>query len=225
LVGDMPTGSRIALLSTDHQHRHIFFHAQHEPEVTALFERLVNRSAVVFDVGANVGYFSLLARDLGASVHSFEPNPFVRALLERSARLDDERLTILPYAVSDTLGTVPLYLSDLRNTGMTSLVRQSAESVIVPLVTLDEYVTSSGVIPELVKIDVEGHEGAVLRGAEMLLCEYRPTLVVETTQKATVDWLSERGYMPQTIRSDGKLDPFARLAGDDWENLCFTKLA
>src|SRR5688500_9184540 len=61
LRGRLPSGGRILLLAGDHAHRHIYFYGEYEPEVTRAFEDLLRPGLVVFDVGANAGYFSLLS--------------------------------------------------------------------------------------------------------------------------------------------------------------------
>src|SRR6202051_4453033 len=63
LVGRTVGGSPIALSMRDHQHRAIYFYGEYEPEITALFRRLVGPGSGVFDGGADAGYFSTLSRE------------------------------------------------------------------------------------------------------------------------------------------------------------------
>lgn len=223
LIGETPTGSKIALLSSDHQHRGIFFHGQYDPGLTRLLQRRVEPGMVLFDVGANVGYFTLIARDLGAQVHAFEPNPRVRSLLTRTLQLDGSNVVLEPLAVSDRTGTLPLYLSDGANTGKTSLERTTDSAVEVGLVTLDSYVAETGVVPDLVKIDVEGHQGAVLAGAERTMTDHMPTLIIETKDEAMIHRVESFGYQPFRIEPDGTLSPVTALSETrGWEDLYFT---
>ena len=203
LIGEVPTGSRIALSSPDHQHRHIYWFAEYEPEVTSLVHQVIKPGSVFFDVGANVGYFTLLARDLGASVHAFEPNPVVRALLERSLSFDDQRVVVVAAACSDQPGTVALYYQDPRNTGMASVEKVTATKVDVAATTLSDYWRATGVAPDLIKIDVEGHEYKALLGAGDVIESVHPDLVVEVTEHRTVDWLVRRGYAAHTLGARG----------------------
>jgi FkbM family methyltransferase len=223
LLGRTPGGSPMALCMRDHQHRAIYFHGDYEPEIAALFRRFVTSASVVFDVGANAGYFSLLSGELGASVHAFEPNPSVRALLRRSVALGSGDITVVPAACSDREGTTALYLSDPGNTGMSSVAAQSGRSVEVGLVTLDRYAHRAGVRPHLLKIDVEGHEREVLKGAGTLLEAARPIVIAETGGAGTIDFMTDLGYMPYRIRRDGSMpvhDGSLEFVGG-YENICF----
>jgi FkbM family methyltransferase len=228
LIGRTPGGSPIALCMRDHQHRAIYFHGEYEPEIAALFRRLVTPGSTVFDVGANAGYLSILAGELGAAVHAFEPNPRVRALLTRSVELGRGDIEVIPAACSDREGTAPLFLSDPANTGMTGLTGPTdgptgAGRVDVRLITLDEYARPTGARPDLVKIDVEGHEREVLAGARSLLADARPTVIAETGGVGTIELMRDLGYEPRRILPDGSTaahDGRLELLGG-YENICF----
>ena len=188
LLGKTLGGSVMALSMRDYQHRRIYFYGEYEPATTALFRRLVIPGSTVFDVGANVGYFSMLSCELGAAaVRAFEPNPSVRRLLVRSASLQSSDIEIVPAACSDHEGTMPLYLSDPRNTGASSLKRSTESSVDVDLITLDGYARRTNTRPDLIKIDVEAHELEVLVGARSLLETARPTVIAEIAETKRED--------------------------------------
>lgn len=203
LIGRVATGSVIALSSRDRQHRHIYFYEDYEPEVLAVLRQLVRRGSTFYDVGANAGYFTLAASDLGAEVHAFEPNPDVRALLERSATMNGASARINSAACSDTMGMMALYLQDSTNTGMASLEKPTDQRVDVPVTTIAAYAALSGAIPDVIKIDVEGHEHQVIAGALPLLETESPALIVETTEQRTVDLLTSRGYVAEAITPNG----------------------
>ncbi|HXA55621.1 MAG TPA: FkbM family methyltransferase, partial [Solirubrobacteraceae bacterium] len=226
LVGRTPGGSPMALSMRDHHHRAIYFLGEHEPEITALFRRLLVQGATVFDVGANAGYFSVLACELGAvAVHAFEPNPRIRALLEHSAGMGGGAIEVVGAACGAHAGTATLRLSDPANTGMTSLTDGAEEGggVTVALVTLDGYSQRIGAHPNLIKIDVEGYEREVLAGASRLLRDARPIVIAETGSQATLRLMVEHGYRAQRILPDGGTVPHdghLRLVGG-YENICF----
>ena len=223
LVGKTLGGSQMALSMRDHQHRAIYFYGEHEPEITALFRSLVRPGSVVFDVGANAGYFSILSRELGATVHAFEPNPNVRALLRKSVSLGPGGITVVAAACSDEPGTMPLYLSEPGNTGLTSLIVPTSRSVEVDVITLDEYAHRTRTRPSLVKIDVEGHEREVLAGASELLETARPTVIAEAGSLATIELMESHGYTPRRILADGSTAPHdgELQAVGGYENICF----
>lgn len=226
LVGRTSGGSPMALSMRDHQHRAIYFYGEHEPEITALFRRLVTQGSIVFDVGANVGYFSILSCELGATVHAFEPNPSIRALLTRSVRLGTGEIKVVAAACSDHEGTMPLYLSDPGNTGMSSLNKPTEKHVEVDVITLDAYTRRTQAYPALIKIDVEGHEYEVLSGAKSLIETARPIVMAETGTVQTIELMSSYDYVPRRILRDGSTvahNGQLQLAGG-YENICFVPL-
>jgi FkbM family methyltransferase len=209
LVGRTPGGSPMALSMRDHQHRSIYFYGDYEPEITEVFRRLVTAGSTVYDVGANAGYFALLSGELGASVHAFEPNPAVRALLSRSVELGHRDITVVPCAVSGHEGKLPLYVSGPGNTGRSGLMVERGTSVEVDVITLDDYARRTNTIPQLVKIDVEGAEVGVLEGMSQLLADVKPTLIVElhvtrgevehATHDEVAELLRQAGYEYEPI--------------------------
>jgi FkbM family methyltransferase len=222
LIGRTPKGSPIALLMEDHQHRHLFFLRQYEPDVSALFERVIRRGDTVFDVGANAGYFSLLARDLGAHAYAFEPNPVALRLIRRTLAIRGRGVTLVPAACTDHDGSATLYLHSLGNTGMASLERPNGRPVNVRAMRLDSFAGARGLIPRVLKIDAEGHELAVIAGASNLLHEARPVAVIETAAMSTFDAMRDLGYLPRRIARDGRLVAHPETPADGpYENVCF----
>lgn len=140
----------------------------------------------VADVGANVGRWSrsLLAAASGAGravdvrLHAFEPDAHAYARLERS--LDAARASLSQVAVSDREGTSAFHVV-AAGAGTNSLhpsPAATATAEMVPTITLDSYAAGSGVPGfAIVKIDTEGHDLAVLRGARGLLAERRISVV------------------------------------------------
>jgi FkbM family methyltransferase len=222
LLGKTRGGSVMALSMRDHQHRAIYFYGEYEPEITDLFQRLVTPGCTVFDVGANAGYFSLLSCECGAAhVHAFEPNPAVRSLLAQSSKLSSGDIEVVPAACSDHDGRTTLYVATPANTGKSSLKRKTENSVEVDLITLDGYARDSGARPDLIKVDVEGSEFEVLRGARSLLETARPTVIAETKNPDVLDLMKSFGYTPNTIRLDGSTAVYEGQFGARHENLCF----
>jgi FkbM family methyltransferase len=227
LLGETSGGSPIWLSARDHQHRHLYFFREYEPDVTALFQRLVRPGSTVYDVGANAGYFTLLAHELGASVHAFEPHPIVTRLLERSVALQRERrgrITVVPAACSERSELMRLFLGPVHSTGMSSVEKPGLQWADVPGITLDDYSRRVGHKPDLVKIDVEGHELEVLRGAIELLREARPVVIVETEKAEVLDLMSGLDYEPRRVLASGSLtehDGSLELAARGYENVCF----
>lgn len=185
--------SEIAIRSGEGKGLKLFIDLRHEkyyltgtwelPVQEALTAEL-SPSAPFWDVGAHCGFFTVIAASRGARVHAFEPMPENRHRLERAIAANAlERVTVHPYAIGLASGQAILRASD--STSEWSLLGEG-EGVTVGVRTLDEMLDVLGP-PHVVKIDVEGAEVDVLRGAKRLLTDPAPTLLVEFTSPRHVD--------------------------------------
>lgn len=161
--------------------------ASYEPATDELMRSLISDGDTVVDVGANVGWFSMLAARLvgpTGRVLAIEPNPANCRLVERSAADNGfAQITVLAVAASDRSGMAALE-TDGSNGRMILLDRAPASalscSFVVPLEPLDELVRRAGLERvDVLKIDVEGAEALVLRGASDILARHRPAIVCE----------------------------------------------
>lgn len=141
---------------------------------------LATKTPVCFDVGANVGGFSLLLLSTfpAATIHAFEPHPANFARLLSLAR-ERSGLTCHHLGVGDSAGVVTLYdRADLQGSTHASLYeeviskvhKKEVATVDVNLITLDEIASREDIDRiDFLKVDTEGHELAVLRGAKGLI--------------------------------------------------------
>lgn len=138
---------------------------------------------VFYDVGANIGFFSVLAARLvgpDGRVHAFEPEPRNAAAVRRNAKLNGfATITVHEAAVADTVGTIRLIVTE--HPGGATIDANSAgadaqRTIEVKSVTLDSLDAEPATF---VKIDVEGTEPAVLRGMLRLAAEHKPLILVE----------------------------------------------
>lgn len=156
----------------------------YEPELTAKFLDSIDEDSVVLDVGAGIGYYSLLASPKAKWVIAFEPHPGQRKLLHKN--ISDNGLPnveVEPVALWDEdktgfIGTRPAIIQN--------------HGILVDLRKLDGM--GLGAV-DVVKIDVEGAEFHVLTGMFDTLAQYAPTLFVEVHPSR----LRERGVWPATI--------------------------
>jgi FkbM family methyltransferase len=158
---------------------------RYEPAHTAIFAERVSRGATVIDVGAHVGYYSLLAARLAGSsgsVVAFEPDPGNCAVLRRILAVNRvSNVTVEQAAVADREGREDFTSGTGSGTGHLNGGGTPARSVVqVGTVDLDGYLGSRRIRPDLIKIDAEGAEVRVLRGASRVLREDRPLLVLST---------------------------------------------
>jgi FkbM family methyltransferase len=160
---------------------------------------------VLLDVGANDGMHSCLFSLAGWRCIAFEPQAGCVAYLQRIAALNRfPELAVEQLAVGDRDdGAVDFYVS--ASSWYSSMERdqverhEAAERTSVSIVTLDRYCLEHDVAPTCIKIDVEGHELHVLRGAAGVLEDSKPDLVVEVSAEATIregiwDLLTPLGY-------------------------------
>jgi len=146
--------------------------------------------SVVWDIGANVGVFSIAAaaRAVDGEVLAIEPDRWLGDIIRRSIGLVEKRrlkVEVLEAAVSDQLGTAMLLIAKRgRASNALESVRGRAEMggvrdrVLVPTVTIDSLLARRAT-PHLVKIDVEGAELQVLKGSAKLLAGVRPRIYIE----------------------------------------------
>lgn len=197
----------------------------YEPEVWTALSTNADERAVFWDVGAHIGTFSILAcRDPRfRMVHAFEPHPATNRVLRHHLALNAG----VPRAVHTVaLGAIreDRILTDgpRINSGMASLVAAGEPRrgrSTVPCTTADTLVFEEGVeAPTVMKIDVEGWELEVLRGAARVLAERPPRAIVfeaacernapEVDDPAIVDYLTGYGYTVSPIRRpDGHVEP------------------
>jgi FkbM family methyltransferase len=157
-----------------------FLLGTYEKEMQEAFRRYVVPGSVVYDIGAHAGfhtlYCSLLVGPKGRVI-SFEPNPDNRASIERQLAANPQApVTLQPYAVSDRCGEVRLDTS--RGSSRTRITGDG--DVLVESMTIDSLVAGNIVPPpDVIKIDVEGHDLEVLKGAMQTVAKSRPTILCD----------------------------------------------
>mgnify|MGYP000889151875 FL=1 len=166
-----------------------------EPAVQDVMSALVRPGMVVFDVGANVGFLTLIAaRLVGPSgrVVAFEPWPAASRILSTNLRANGMAwVSVVPLALFDQDGPMAFVGQEATTLGRlaTTLPPSSSSdnaSQQVDAARLDTWIAHEGAVPnvnlrppDLVKIDVEGAEAAVLRGARQTIRSHQPTLLIE----------------------------------------------
>jgi FkbM family methyltransferase len=145
-------------------------------------EYLVGPGGVVIDGGANIGAFSLVAASVvgpGGEVHAIEAAPATAALLRRSVAANPGyAIQVHELALADAEGELELTTFEA-GSGSASLAASSAGDVVRVRATTLDVLTAGLDRVDLVKLDVEGAELRALRGAERLLAEGRPVLLIE----------------------------------------------
>jgi len=177
----------------------------HEPAVQRAMTELLHPGMSFWDVGAHVGFFTVLGARLvgdGGHVHAFEPVEENRRRLAAAVERNGcGNVTIHGVALSSTAGEAVLHSHE--SSAMWSLAGDGVEGVTVHCETVDSLRLPA---PDLIKIDAEGVELEVLRGGGELLSGVRPALLVEFTTEALVEEAREllAGYV------------FEHLDGNHW---------
>lgn len=140
----------------------------------------IEKDDVVFDCGANTGIFSLYAANKAKIVYSFEPGTLIRHYL-RYTKLFNNNIIIVPFGLSNYSGQQTFIQFD--NPAASRLLNLVDEDVKnhrvlykeqIEVITIDNFVKQTGVIPSFIKIDAEGAELEILQGAKETLKKYSP---------------------------------------------------
>lgn len=227
IAGGELAGLRFSL---DLQSEKDYWLGTYEPDLQAAVGELLQPGWTAYDVGANVGYISLLlARKLGpqGQVIAFEALPENVERLQANLALNSGLARVVAYhrAVIDTTRPVSFLLGPSDDTGKAagSAGRQGLEysrAIEVPGLALDDFVyQQGGPLPQVIKLDIEGGEVLALPGMQRLLAEARPLLLVELhgEQAAHSAWeiLTRAGYRICRMRAGYPRVP--SLEALDWK--------
>jgi FkbM family methyltransferase len=166
-----------------------FWLGTYEPEMQSALGELIKPGMTVYDVGANVGYVTLMLGKLvgiKGKVFAFEALPDNVERLRRNVELNDyiDRVTIFPGAVAAGAGEVKFLVHSSggmgKAAGSAGRDEQYLREIIVPGISLDEFVYAQGnPPPQAVKMDIEGGEVMALPGMARVLAEARPLMLME----------------------------------------------
>jgi FkbM family methyltransferase len=202
----------------------------YEPRTVEVLSGLLKPGMTFFDVGANMGQYTLLASGQDCNVHSFEPAPVMFEFLTGNVAPVKERVRLNQCALADSEEPVMLHMAKPHNVGATSFSDQfcaSGETFPVPCTTIDQYMQRNNIAKiDVMKIDVEGAEIAVLKGAEKLLSSPdRPTIVLEYEESAQqrfgsscaeiTSLLTNHGYKLERITEHGVI-PYTPKQPEDF---------
>ena len=159
-----------------------------------LLKNFIKSHYAIYDVGANIGYHTIAFSKMAKHVYAFEPNKKNLRLLQKNTKTC-ENVTVYDVAVSNSAGTLHVQDFDTNVPGNYGEMLIKEDGQECKSITIDELEDVYG--PDLLKIDVEGHELQVLRGAIKTITEFNPVIFYEAhgTDLAEIyDLLTDLGY-------------------------------
>lgn len=180
--------------------QHIYMTGNFEPPTARLITSLLHDGDTMIDVGANIGFFTLLAsRKVGAlgKIIAFEPVSSTCAALRNNLSINGTvNVNVQEIALSNVDGTATIYEGPARNKGLSSMrpIDNASNKQSVPMAAFDSLEISRESI-HLIKIDVEGAEQLVVEGMMECLKRNRPHLIIEITDA----FLQEFGYSATSL--------------------------
>lgn len=205
----------------------------YEPGIVRLLSKLAPDKSCIFDIGANIGYYTVLlgaAQGPGCRLHAFEPHPHIAQLLaDNVARSGLQSVYVHQGAISDRDGPSPLYIPEdgaWTNASLLSDFRAAREAMTVQAWRIDSFCTAREIPSiDLLKIDAEGAELAVLEGMGSLLDQWQPDIVLEVLAPYEVDleaFFRERPYRKFLITEQGLVEQERIVAHADLRDYYLT---
>ncbi len=192
-------GNKILLDTRELKDLSIITHGTYEINVMPVLKYHIKKGDHVVDVGANIGYHSILAASLvgrKGMVFSFEPNPYVFELLKKSIKINgfNSRVKLYQKAVFNKITKVQLTWNQLHGGGrlvVSGKEQLSDKQIEVDTIPLDDVIKDEFLPIDLMKIDVEGTEPYVIEGAKKIL-EQSPNLKI--IMEWDVNFMKSHGY-------------------------------
>lgn len=218
----------------------VYYYGFWEVGLTNYLVNTLNEGDVFLDVGAHVGFYSLLASNLvgkNGKVYAFEPTPRTFASLKKNLQSKDNseshNVAVLnkedKIKFTDYGPKYSAFNSFKKRTDEDTLFLQKGIEIEVPAISLDKFCSNKNIKPTFIKIDVEGAEHVVLESMTQILTEIRPSLSIEVSGSAdlkdntetSVKFLQKLDYIGFIINEYGELSPCQ--PGDEYktDNLVF----
>jgi FkbM family methyltransferase len=196
--------------------RCIYFLGIWEAWETKVIEAGLKPGSVFFDIGANIGYFSLIAgKEVGCTgeVHAFEPSPEEFVRLTNNVQLNGfDMVRLNHFALSDRPGKV--FITQTRGAGSTRITEnlsESGEEREIDAVPLDAYVEDVKLTRlDLIKVDIEGAEYKFLLGARNTIERFRPIIMIELNPAALSHFDTSADQISSILQYHGYVSYIAR---------------
>ena len=204
----------------------------------AYIKGAIKKGQTVIDIGAHkAGYLYFIQKGVGKTgkIYAFEPQSLLFDYLVKIKKtMNWHNVTVEKIAISDTVGSVNLYIAS-NKTGQVSspsativednTLKSIVRTETVNTDTLDNYCSKYDIKPSLLKIDVEGNELNVFKGALQTLKQYKPKIIVEIEAihvgeervLETFEFLKSIGYAGRIVHDDGEI-PLEQFSFEKYQN-------
>lgn len=221
-----------------------------EYKLTKFLIKNLKEDDIFYDIGAHVGFYSLLAKEFitNGEIHAFEPAPRTIECLEKSFSINKKgNIFLNKFALSDKTGRIQFYDKSVGpgdGSGSSTMIREviagddpsGYQNITIEAVSLDQYLKNH-FFPSVLKIDVEGAEVQVLKGGKQFLSKESPIIIMEIWggergrcfSSPAINMLYSLGYNSYKITKDGNLDYFKKIQPEQdvlgkWDNFVFKRL-
>ncbi|PTX60905.1 FkbM family methyltransferase [Kordia periserrulae] len=228
---------------TSYISRELFWDGAMNFEYTPVFVGLIQKVAVFLDIGANIGYYSILGSTVNShlTTYAFEPALGARTYLDENVKINhfSNRIFVESYALMDHPGEIDFF--EIRNKKYPAIYNLSGEHNIgtktyklsnkirVEATTLDAYFSNHDINAlDIIKLDTEGAEGLILKGAKTVIERYQPIIICEVLfdriEKELEKIMRQHEYVFYAHTDEGLrlIDTLIREKDDGVRNVFFT---
>ena len=218
----------------------IYYYGFFEANLSNFLIDILREGDVVIDIGAHVGFYSMLASELvgeSGHVYSFEPTPRTFATLKENASRK-RNITVENKAILNEETTIDFFDYGPKYSAFNTFKKRTdehiafkdnAEKISVKTLSLDAYVKEKQCSPRFIKIDAEGSEHLILEAMKNILTEIRPIISIEVSSvkewednlKKSLTTLEANGYKAYELDVDGKASPADPYKNRLYDNLIF----
>jgi FkbM family methyltransferase len=205
-------------LATSRHTSHAHITGSYERDVQNAIDGMVREGDICYDLGASIGYMTLLMARRAKHVYSFEPAPHAIAEMRRHLAVNDMRnVTVVPSPVSDGVRAVRFCLTDAAYGSGINETETRWPVLQLETTTLDLFARDHP-IPDFLKMDVEGEEGAVLDGAHEILAHRKTSICCEVhnreAARSVIGTLEQFGYKVTLLDGSTAKVPEELVAGE-----------
>lgn len=223
---------------SEHIQQQLFWYGYYEKELGDLIKKILRPGNVFLDIGANIGYFSLLAgnHEPTAKIIAFEPVGSIFKKLEENISINTvQNIKAVNSGVGDKNEEREIYISAEDNLGMSSFQKPgsySGKTEMISVITIDEWIKSTALSKiDLIKLDVEGNELAALKGMHKTLQNFKPAVIVEINPETLFQFgltaadilnnLGQLNFRAFLVLKTGRLQQINEYATDETNNVLF----